>query len=110
MNAMANRKQNTKRKKPTPLAKYLKSWRQKKGLTQKEVADKIEMSRSFICRVERGNRQRKPLQGYILYQLAQAYGAPVGKVLKKANWPQLLLIGADDKEKEELIQYLKEHL
>ena len=106
---MANRKPHSTRKKPTPLARYLKSWRLKQGLTQKEVGDKIEMSRSFICRVEKGDRQRKCLRGYILYQLAQAYGAPVGKVLKKANWPQLLLMGADDKEKEELIQYLKEH-
>ncbi len=107
---MANRNPRPTRKKPTPLARYLKSWRQKRGLTQKEVGDRIEMSRSFICRFEKGDRQRKCLRGYLLYQLAQAYDAPVGEVLKKANWPQLLLMGADDKEKEELIRYLKEHL
>jgi len=107
---MANGELLPIRKKTTPLARYLKSWREKKGLTQREVGDKIKMSRSFICRVEKGDRQRKCLRGYILYQLAEAYGAPLGEVLKKANWTQLLLMGADDKEKEELKQYLKEHL
>ena len=107
---MANGELLPIRKKTTPLARYLKSWREKKGLTQREVGDIIKMSRSFICRVEKGDRQRKCLRGYILYQLAEAYGAPLGEVLKKANWTQLLLMGADDKEKEELKQYLKEHL
>ena len=107
---MAKRKPHFIQKRDTPLAKYLTSKRIRNGLTQIEVAQKIKKSKSWICRIERGERQRQCLRGYILYQLAQAYGADLGQVLKKAKWPQLLLIGTSDKEKGQLIQYLKANL
>ena len=96
----------------TDLGRYLISVRvlRKQRLTQQQVADKIKKSRSFICRIERGNRRKKCLQGYVLYDLAKAYEVPIEKVLKKANWPQLLLMDTNEEERQRIIRYLKENL
>ena len=107
---MAKRKPHSIQKRDTPLSRYLTSRRIRNRLTQTEVAERINKSKSWICRIERGKRQRQCLRGYILYQLADAYGADLGQVLKKANWPQLLLMNTSDEEKERLIQYLRETL
>jgi len=92
------------------LAGYLRSVRIEKGLTQEEVAKKIDRTKGSICRIERGNRQERCLHGYILYKLAEAYGAPLGEVLKRANWPQLLLEDINSEKLQEIIIYLKENL
>ncbi len=92
----------------TSLAGYLVTIRIEQGLTQEEIARKLKKSRSSVCRIESGDRQKHCLQGYLLYQLAEAYGAPLGEVLKRADWPQLLLIGANEEEKKRIIQELKE--
>ena len=99
----------------TPLAKYLVSVRIEKGLTQGEIAAKLSRTKGSICRIENGDRQQKCLQGYILYRLAKAYGVPLGEVLKRADWPQLLLIDTNlmdtnEEERQEIIRYLKENL
>ncbi len=107
---MAKRGPYRKQKDRPPLAQYLVSVRVEKGLTQQEIAIKLGRTRGSICRIESGNRQRKCLQGYILYELAEAYGAPLGEVLKKADWPQLLLVNAGEEERQELIRYLKDNL
>lgn len=107
---MARRKPHSIQKRETSLAKYLTSVRIDRGLTQTEVAERIKKSKSWICRVERGERQRECLRGYILYRLAEAYGADLGQVLKKANWTQLLLMNTTHKERDQLIKYLKETL
>lgn len=107
---MAKRQLHLITERPTTLATYLTSVRISKGLTQTEVAEKIKKSKSWICRIERGERQRQCLRGYVLYRLAEAYGAELGKVLEKANWPQLLLMNTNDEEREQLIRYLKEAL
>ena len=96
----------------TDLGRYLISVRvlRKQRLTQQQVADKIQKSRSFICRIERGNRRKKCLQGYVLYDLAKAYEVPIEKVLKKAKWPQLLLVDVNQKEKKQMARYIKKNL
>ena len=105
---MSKRGPYYKEKDRTPLAEYLVAIRIKRGLTQAEIAKKLKKSRSSICRIERGERQRQCLQGYLLYRLAEAYGASLGEVLKRADWPQLLLIGASEEERKHIIQHLKE--
>ena len=107
---MAKRGPYRKQKRGPPLAKYLASRRLEQGLTQEEIAKRLNKSKSCICRIESGQRQQQCLHGYILYQLAEAYGVSVGEVLKKADWPQLLLMGASEEERKQLIQYLKESL
>jgi len=42
--------------------------------------------------------------------LAKAYNAPVDVVLEKANWPQLLLVDVNQKEKKQLASYIKKNL
>ena len=89
------------RKKRTALGKYLIRIRKRQEKTQQEIADAIGKSRSYICKIERGHRKRKtvPLKSpneFILYQLAEAYGADLAKVLKKANCPQLPLLYISD--------------
>ena len=107
---MAKRGPYRKQKDRPPLAEYLVSVRIEKGLTQEEIAKKLNKTKSSICRIESGDRQRQCLHGYILYRLAEAYGVSPGEVLKRANWPQLLLIDASEEERKQLIQYLKEVL
>ena len=107
---MAKRGPYYKEKDRTPLAEYLVTTRTKQGLTQEEIAKNLKKSRSSICRIESGERQKQCQRGYLLYKLAEAYGASLGEVLKRAGWPQLLLIGASEEERKQLIQYLKEVL
>ena len=107
---MARRGPYRKQKDRTPLAEYLVSVRIEKGLTQEEIAIKLKRTKGSICRIESGNRQKRCLRGYILYKLAEAYGVPLGEVLKRADWPQLLLMDTNEEERQDLIRYLKENL
>jgi transcriptional regulator with XRE-family HTH domain len=110
---MLKRKGSSRKERSTALAKYLTEKRLNRRLTQKEIAKRIKRSRSYICRIETGERERKsvprkPLRGFILYQLAEAYKAPVAEILEKANWPQLLLLDTTKKERQQLIRHLGE--
>jgi len=107
---MPKRKGSSRRERTTELGEYLTYMRVSQGKTQQEIAERIGMSRSRICRIERGQRVRQCLRGFILYQLAKAYEAPIDEVLKKANWPQLLLMNTNEEERQDLIRYLKENL
>jgi len=111
---MAKRKGSSRKKRPAgTIAKYLTDLRLEKTLTQREIADKIHKSRSYICKIETGQRERKSvpqesLRGFILYELAKAYEADLAEVLEKANSPQLLLLDTTEEERQELIRRLKE--
>lgn len=107
---MTKRKGSFRIERTTNLAEYLTSARIDNGLTQEEVAKRMKKSKSFICRIERGQRERQCLRGYILYQLAKAYDVPVDEVLKKANWPQLLLLDIDEEGSRDVIRYIKDNL
>ncbi|MBA7626606.1 MAG: helix-turn-helix domain-containing protein [Dehalococcoidia bacterium] len=107
---MAKRRGSFREKRTTDLGEYLTFKRLEEGLTQEQIAKRLRRSRSCICRIERGQRNSKCLRGYILYQLAEAYDAPVDVVLEKANWPQLLLIDIDRKKKKQLASYIKKNL
>ncbi len=94
------------RKDRTPgVGEYLTQIRELQGKTQQEIAIKMKRTKSCICKIERGVRTEKSLHGLLLYDLAKAYGAPIAKILKKANWTQLLLL--DTEETQELLRFLK---
>ena len=110
---MAKRKGYSRKERPAGIAKYLTDLRVGKELTQQQIADKIGRSRSYICRIETGDRERKSvpqesLRGFILYELAKAYEADLAEVLENANSPQLLLLDTTEEERQELIHRLKE--
>ncbi len=111
---MVKRKGSSRIERPEgTIAKYLTDLRLRKKLTQQEIADKIHKSRSYICRIETGERERKlvpkeSLRGFILYELAETYEADLAEVLEKANCPQLLLLDTNEEERQELISHLKE--
>ena len=107
---MPKRRGSSRIKRTTDIGKYLTQKRVCQGKTQQEIAVKIKKTRSFICRIERGERRRRCLRGSILYELAKAYDAPIEEVLKKANWPQLLLMDTNEEERRRIIRYLKENL
>lgn len=112
---MLKRKGSSRKKRTTAIGEYLTDLRLGLGkeLTQQQIAQKIGRSRSYICRIETGDRERKSvpqesLRGFILYELATAYEADLAEVLEKANSPQLLLLDTTEEERRELIRRLKE--
>ncbi len=111
---MVKRKGSSRKVRPAgTIAKYLTDLRLENKLTQQEIADKIHKSRSYICKIETGQRERKSvpqesLHGFILYELSKAYEADLAEVLEKANSPQLLLLDTTEEERQELIRRLKE--
>lgn len=110
---MPKRRGSPRKKRTSAIGKYLTKIRERQEKTQQEIADAIGKSRSYICRIETGHRERKsvPLKSprdFILYQLAEAYGADIAKVLEKANCPQLLLLDTTKEERRDLIRRLIE--
>ena len=110
---MTKRKGSSRKERPAGIAKYLTDLRVGKELTQQQIADKIGRSRSYICKIETGERERKSvpqesLRGFILYELATAYRADLAEVLEMANSPQLLLLNTSEQERQELIRHLNE--
>jgi transcriptional regulator with XRE-family HTH domain len=103
----------TKARTPGGIGEYLTDKREKLGKSQQEIADAIGKSVSYICRIETGDRERKSVshkspRDFILYKLAEAYGADPAEVLEKAGCPQLLLLDTTEDERQELIRHLNE--
>jgi transcriptional regulator with XRE-family HTH domain len=110
---MPKRRGPPRKNRASALGKYLTRIREEKGKTQQEIADAIGKSRSYICKIERGQRERKTVpqkspRDFILYRLAEAYKAEIAEVLEIANCPQLLLLYTTEEERQELICHLNE--
>ena len=110
---MPKRRGPPRKKRTSSLGKYLTKRREKLEKTQQEIADAIGRSRSYICKIERGQRERKTVphkspRDFILYRLAEAYEADLAKVLEIANCPQLLLLYTTEKDIQELISHLND--
>ena len=105
---MLKRKGSPRKERTSDIGKYLTNIREEQDKTQQEIAASIRMSRSCICKIERGVRTEKSLHGSILYQLAEAYGVSITEILKAANWTQLPLLDTTEEERQELIRYLNE--
>ena len=110
---MSEQRGSPKKERTPGIGEYLTSVREEQGKTQQEIADAIGKSKSYICKIERGQRERKTvphesLRDFILYQLAESYGADIAEVLEIANCPQLLLLDTTEEERQELIRHLNE--
>jgi len=103
---MAKRRGSSRIERTTEIGRYLTRIRVRQRKTQQEISEKMGRDKSFICRIETGQRAQNSLRGYILYQIAEAYGAPIARVLKEANWTQLLLVDTTEEERQQLIRYL----
>lgn len=66
------------------LTDFLKTQRQKKGLSQRELSKLSGISNSEISRIESG--ERKTPSHKILYSLAKALEIPYGEFLEKAGY------------------------
>jgi transcriptional regulator with XRE-family HTH domain len=60
-------------------ANFLKAWRQHRGLTQAQLAERLGTNSSVISLLESGSRRLSPRW---LRPLAVALGAPIGAVLE----------------------------
>ena len=110
---MSKRKGSPRKERTPGIGEYLTKIREKQEKTQQEIAVAVGKSRSYICRIETGQRELKTvpqasLRDFILYQLAEAYGADIAEVLEIANCPQLLLLDTTEEERQELIRHLNE--
>ncbi len=60
---------------PPLLGRRLREARKARGLTQQEVADSLDVARTTVTALEKGDRRTRPNE---LIQLARLYGRPVG--------------------------------
>ena len=103
---MTKRRGPPRKKREPGIGKFLTEIREAQGKTQKDIAVSLGKSRSIVCRIERGTRTEKSLQGILLYDLAWAYGIRIAELLKEANWTQLPLFDVTEEEMEQLVRYL----
>lgn len=59
---------------------YFKEWREYRGLTQEQVADRIDYSRNYYSEVEKGKKQ---FNEEFLYALAHAFSADPWELLRR---------------------------
>ena len=60
---------------PPVIGRRLQAARKARGLTQQEVADTLEVARTTVTAIEKGERRTRPDE---LIQMARLYGRPVG--------------------------------
>ena len=60
---------------PPQLGRRLQEARKARGLTQQEVADSLDVARTTVTALEKGERRTRPNE---LIQMARLYGRPVG--------------------------------
>ena len=64
---------------PKRLGRVLKTLREEKGLTQVDLANKAKVERTYIVKLESGDKKNPSLD--ILKKLAKALGVPVTELL-----------------------------
>ena len=99
--------------------RFIREHRLQQGMTQCDLADKLDKSSSEVSRWEKG--ERRPKQASLL-QLAMIFGVPIQVLQQKSgNTPEFdwrtsllgkeqpqedILLSASDSEKQELRRYL----
>lgn len=66
------------------LGMYLRDIRKAKGFSLKKVEEEIEVSASYINRLEKGNRQNPSI--YVLEKLSNFYGLDPKEIMKLAGY------------------------
>lgn len=64
------------------MREYLRERRKSKGLSQKDVAQKLNISESYYCLIENGERQQK-INIDILSKLSEIFGVPFDELAAK---------------------------
>jgi transcriptional regulator with XRE-family HTH domain len=64
---------------PKRLSRVLKTLRESKGLSQVDLADRAKVGRTYIVKLESGDKRNPSLD--ILKKLAKALGVPVAELL-----------------------------
>lgn len=116
--SMRGQRNDPRQRRTTELGAYLTELRLSNGLTQQEAADRLGISKAYVCFMERGLRTPPPAT---LRRLAGAYDILPQELFKKAGYLELPLLSAipgarklvadplDDasaEEKAELARYL----
>lgn len=60
---------------------WLLSARQKSGMTQREVADKLELSESYYSYIENGERQKK-MDMALVSKFSVVFGIPLSEIVE----------------------------
>ena len=60
---------------------WLVSERKKKGLTQLEVAEKLDISEAYYSYIESGERQQK-MDLYLASKLSVVFGIPIERIVE----------------------------
>lgn len=64
---------------------WMRDWlmkaRKEKGLTQLEVAKQLNISESYYCFIENGDRQKK-MDIVVAYKLSLIFGIPIERILE----------------------------
>ena len=63
------------------MREWLKTLREQKGLTMKELSEKLSISESYYCAVENGNRQKK-MDLFFICEIARALEVSVETVVQ----------------------------
>lgn len=63
------------------MRKWLKDLRSEKGLTMKELGEKLHISESYYCAIENGDRQ-KNMDVTLAVGLAEAFGVPISRIIE----------------------------
>ena len=84
----------------------LKKIRKRKGLTLKQLADKVGVTEGYLCHIENDRRENPSIDK--IEKIAKALNTnPVNLLIKKENWQQLLPEELKEFVKKENIEYLE---
>lgn len=72
-------KQTMRRAKKASVRHYVREWRQKRGLTQEQLAERVDRSRGLISQIESGTTL---LTEDLIYALADAFQCEPGDLLR----------------------------
>ena len=64
------------------VAQNIKYYRRKKGITQAELAELVDLSHEFIRRIE-SKKGQKSFSLYTVYRIANALDVPIGKLFEE---------------------------
>ena len=88
-----------------PIRWYLKEWREKRGLTQEQLADRMETNKGQVSKLERGAQR---MNDEWIAGCAFALGVEPGDLLKDPNapCPHDLLSGATPEQREKALKMI----